>query len=125
MIFKVKGSLTAKHEATRSSITQYSKSVRGVPPIICNRAESCIPEWERVHQALVELIERNEPYNLEFEIITKDTRQRRTIMSHAELEGDSTGPPTRIRGVVQDIAARRKVEKALLESEEKHRLIFE
>jgi len=87
--------------------------------------ESCIPERERVHQALIDLIERNVPYNLEFDIITRDTRQRRTIMSLAELEGDPSGNPTRIRGVVQDISVRRKVEKSLRESEEKHRLIFE
>ncbi|MFT5731178.1 MAG: PAS domain-containing protein [Desulforhopalus sp.] len=93
--------------------------------IFWNRAESCIPERERVHQTLVDLIERSVPYNLEFEIITKDTRQRRAIMSLAEQEWDSTGNPTRIRGVVKDISVRRKVKKVLLESEEKHRLIFE
>lgn len=87
--------------------------------------ENCIPERERVHQALVDLIEKNVPYNLEFDIITRDTRERRTIMSLAELEKDSVGNPTRIRGVIQDISIRRKVEKALLESEEKLRLLFD
>ena len=35
--------------------------------------ENCIPDRENVHQALIDLIEREQPYNLEFEIITKDT----------------------------------------------------
>ncbi|MBM9518594.1 PocR ligand-binding domain-containing protein [Desulforhopalus vacuolatus] len=87
--------------------------------------ESCIPERERVHQALVDLIERNVPYNLEFDIITRDTHQRRTLVSIAELERDSAANPIRTRGVIQDISARRKVEKALLESEERLRLLFD
>ena len=60
--------------------------------IFCNRAESCIPERERVHQALVDLIERNVPYNLEFEIITKGTRwllltaQEKLVDDKSELQ---------------------------------------
>lgn len=87
--------------------------------------ESCIPDRERVHQALVDLVERNVAYNLEFDIITRDTRQRRTILSLAELERDSSGNPIKIRGVVQDISVRRNVEKALRLNEAKYRHLYE
>ena len=87
--------------------------------------ESCIIERGRVHEALVDLVERNKPYNLEFDIITRDTGQKRTILSLAELERDASGIPLKVRGVIQDITARRETENALRESEAKHRLLFE
>ena len=74
------------------------------------KVESCIPERERVHQALVDLIEKNEPYNLEFDILTNDTGENRTIISLAELERDSAGNPLKIRGFIQDITDRKKAE---------------
>lgn len=48
--------------------------------------ESCIIERERVHQALADLIETNSEYNLEFDIITLETKQRKSILSQAILE---------------------------------------
>ncbi|MCX8026931.1 MAG: PAS domain S-box protein [Thermodesulfovibrionales bacterium] len=87
--------------------------------------ESCIPERERVHQALVDLIEQDKTYNLEFDIITKDTKERKTIICIAELERDSAGNPLKISGVIQDITERKKVEKELKESEAKYRFLTE
>ncbi len=79
--------------------------------------ENCIPERERVHQALIDLIERHQKYDLEFEIITYDTQERKTIVSLAELERDRKGNPLRVTGVVQDITDRKRAEEALRESE--------
>jgi PAS domain S-box-containing protein len=75
--------------------------------------ESCIPERERVHQALVDLIEKEKEYNIEFEIITSDTRERKTIVSVAELEKDEYGNPMKVTGVIQDITERKKIEERL------------
>ncbi len=75
--------------------------------------ESCIPEQERVHQALVDLIEKEKEYNIEFEIITNDTRERKTIVSVAELEKDERGNPLKVTGVIHDITERKKIEERL------------
>ena len=49
-----------------------AKSIYGFDPehdeFTIDEVENCIPERERVHQALEDLIEREIPYNLEFEI---------------------------------------------------------
>ncbi|WP_347838821.1 PAS domain S-box protein [uncultured Draconibacterium sp.] len=90
------------------------------------KVESCIPERERVHQALVDLIEKDKPYNLEFDIIANDTGERKTITSKAELIKDEDGAPLKVVGVIQDITERVKAEKELLvakeQAEESNRL---
>ena len=75
--------------------------------------ESCIPERDRVHHALVDLIGRGTPYDLEFDIITKDTGKTKTVISIAELEKDAAGTPEKISGVIQDITRRKQAENAL------------
>lgn len=75
--------------------------------------ERCIPERERVHQALVDLIEKDQEYNLEFDILTHDTQERKTIVSLAELERDTQGRPLKVTGVIQDITERKQIEKSL------------
>lgn len=87
--------------------------------------ESCIPERERVHQALIDLIEHNKPYNLEFDLIAKNTGERKTITSIAELVKDENGNPRKIVGVIQDITERKIAENKLRESEEKLRLAID
>ncbi len=84
--------------------------------------ESCIPERERVHRALIDLIEQEKPYNLEFEIIAHDTAERKTITSIAELIKDKNGKPLSVVGVIQDISTRKLAETKLKENEEKLRL---
>lgn len=81
--------------------------------------ESCIPERERVHQALIDLIEHEKPYNLEFDIITNDTGERKTITSKAELIKDTNGHPLKIAGVIQDVTSRILFEKELVLAKEK------
>jgi PAS domain S-box-containing protein len=65
--------------------------------------ESCIPERERVHQALEDLIDHDKPYDLTFEIRPVDGSPPRTIRSIAQLTRDVSGSPLRIMGVIQDI----------------------
>jgi PAS domain S-box-containing protein len=75
--------------------------------------ESCIPARELVHQALLDLIGKNKPYNLEFEIHPKDSSKPRIITSIAELQLDDLGNPLRVIGVIQDITERRQAEEIL------------
>ncbi|MHB8163233.1 MAG: PAS domain-containing protein [Methanoregula sp.] len=79
--------------------------------------ESCIPERERVHQALVDLIGKDKEYNLEFVINPADGTPQKIIMSMARLERDASGNPLRVVGVVQDITKRKQIEEALKENE--------
>lgn len=87
--------------------------------------EGCIPERERVHQALVDLIERDAPYDLEFDILAYDTGERRTIISRAQVERDGAGNPLKATGVIQDVTDRKRIEKALQESEAHYRTLVE
>jgi PAS domain S-box-containing protein len=90
------------------------------------QVENCIPERERVHQALVDLIEEDKPYNLEFDIITNDKGVRKTITSVAELIKDENGVPQKIIGVIQDVTERvqliNELKKAKEKAEESDRL---
>jgi len=87
--------------------------------------ENCILERERVHQGLIDLIEHGKPYHLEFDIITHNGKERKTILSIAELERDNNGKPLKVTGVIQNITERKKVEDELKRSEKKYRILFE
>ena len=87
--------------------------------------EACIPESERVHQALVDLIESGKPYDMEFEIRPADGSAPRIIISKAECIRGSDGEVLGVTGAIQDITDRKRAEQALRESEEKHRRLFE
>lgn len=78
--------------------------------------ETCIPDRSRVHQAPVDLIETDQEYHLEFDIITHDMQERKTIVSLAEVEKDIHGNPLKATGVIQDITECKRVQK-LLETE--------
>ena len=84
--------------------------------------ESCIPDREIVHQALIDLIEKGKPYDLEFKIITKDKGEPRFIHSQAILEKDENGNPLKVSGVIHDITNRKLIEKSLIKSEERFQL---
>ncbi|MDP2723393.1 MAG: PAS domain S-box protein, partial [Bacteroidales bacterium] len=75
--------------------------------------ENCILERERVHQALVDLIQENKPYHLEFEIHPKNSSEPKIISSIAELQRDDQGNPLRVVGVIQDITERKRAEEAI------------
>lgn len=79
--------------------------------------ENCIPDKKQIRQAMVDLIEKNIPYDLEFDIITADTGEKRTITSRAEIIRDTTGKPIKIRGVVQDITERRNMKERLQQAQ--------
>lgn len=78
-----------------------------------DEVEKCIPDRQRVHQALIDLIESNIPYDLEFEIITKDHKKHKIIHSIAELENDKNGKPLKVSGLVHDITERKKAQEEI------------
>ena len=79
--------------------------------------ESRILERERVHQALVDLIERNAPYDLEFEIAPMDGSPRRIISSRARLLRDENDQPLKVAGVIQDVTERVEQQRKIRELE--------
>ncbi|PKL59954.1 MAG: hypothetical protein CVV33_05185, partial [Methanomicrobiales archaeon HGW-Methanomicrobiales-4] len=94
--------------------------IYGFPPVAgdidIEMIEACIPERERVHQALVDLIARGQEYNLEFTITPADGSPPKIIHSIARIEKDREGNPFKVRGVIQDISDLKKKEEALRES---------
>ncbi|GAK60122.1 multi-sensor signal transduction histidine kinase [Candidatus Vecturithrix granuli] len=94
-----------------------AKRIYGFDPEQANfstdEVENCIPERERVHQALVDLIEAGKPYNLEFEIRPLNSSEPKIITSIAELQRDEHGDPLKVIGVIQDVTTRKRAEEAL------------
>ncbi len=105
-----------------------AKMIYGFDPLqetfSTEKVESLIPERERVHQALIDLIEHETPYNLEFEILPLGGKSPKTITSIARLIRDENGNPLKVSGVIQDITERKQNESALKASEEKYRKLF-
>ena len=113
-----------------------AKRIYGFDPKVLDftidEVENCIPEREGVHQALIDLIEADKPYNLEFEIHPKNSLTPRIISSVAELKRDEHGNPLLVTGVIQDITKRKQDEsarvgslRALLESQERYKALFD
>ena len=92
-----------------------AKRIYGLDPesdrFTTDEIENYIPEKERVHQALIDLIEKETPYNIEFDICPRSGPKTRTIRSIAEVVRNETGSPVKVFGVVQDITEQRKAEK--------------
>ncbi len=87
--------------------------------------ENCIPDRDRVHQALIDLIEKRQPYDLEFEILPITGPYKKNIKSIAEVVDYESGIPTKVAGVIQDISDRKLAAVELKKSEEKYRTILE
>jgi len=87
-----------------------------------DEVENCIPERERVHQALIDLIENNTPYDLEFEIQPFDGSKKKIIRSIAEIQKDDSGASCKVTGVIQDITRQKnaELEKQQLEQQLQH-----
>ncbi|MBN2637453.1 MAG: PAS domain S-box protein [Bacteroidales bacterium] len=94
-----------------------AKRIYGFDPAVdsftTDEVENCIPERERVHQALLNLIENGKPYNLEFEIYPLNSTEPKIIASIADLICDKQGNPLRVVGVIHDITERKSAENTL------------
>jgi PAS domain S-box-containing protein len=82
-----------------------------------DEVEKCILDRERVHQVLLDLIEHNMPYDIEYEIKPIGSQNRKNIKSIAERVDDDSGNPLKVIGVVQDITERKKMEERLQHSQ--------
>ena len=86
----------------------------GYPPfareLSIDEIEACIPERERVHQALIDLIDEGRAYDVEYAINPADGSPSRLIHAVAKLEKDTQGNPLKVFGFIQDITERRQLE---------------
>lgn len=93
-------------------------AIFGYPPVAGDFSiediESCITDRERVHQTLVDLIERDIPYDIEYLIEPADGSEQKYIHSRARCERDSNGKIIRVLGVIQDITERKNAENEVI-----------
>jgi PAS domain S-box-containing protein len=75
-----------------------------------DEVENHIIEAKRVNQALVDLISKGMSYDIEFQIIQKNTQLLITVHSIAEMVKDDKGNPLKVLGVIQDITERKQAE---------------
>ena len=73
----------------------------------------CVIESNRVNQAMADLIEKNLPYNIVFDIIPRNSSEKRTIHSIADLVKDKKGHPIIVTGVLHDITDQKKAEEEI------------
>ncbi len=97
------------------SASDESFRIFGIPKnetglVTIEEIESKIPERERVHQALLDLITNDVEYNLEYSIITDGASFPKYIHSVARIKRDEQGNPEKIYGVLQDITPRKEIE---------------
>ncbi len=72
--------------------------------------EACIPERERVHKALMDLIGHERTYDLEYTVNPADGSPSREVRSVAELEKDPKGNPIKVVGILMDITELKRFE---------------
>ncbi|RPJ00779.1 MAG: PAS domain S-box protein, partial [Deltaproteobacteria bacterium] len=81
-------------------------------------------DQEAVRRARREALDEGKLYETEYRVLWPDGTTR-VIHSQGEVSYDETGRPVSLFGTVMDITGQRQVEKALRESEERYRRIFE
>ncbi|OQY11580.1 MAG: hypothetical protein B6I31_04640 [Desulfobacteraceae bacterium 4572_19] len=89
---------------------------RTSPYLPLNEVEACIPDAQRVNEALVNLIQKNKKYDIEFEVHRKIDGKVILIRSVAELVFDNECP-VKVLGVIHDITEQRKIEDRLKQSQ--------
>ena len=99
------------------------RTADGIIPL--EAVEARIPERERVHRALTDLIETGTEYNLEYAIEPDDNSGRKVVHSVARILYNAEKKPVKIVGVLQDITDTKRVEEALRTSEEQYRTILQ
>jgi diguanylate cyclase (GGDEF)-like protein len=72
--------------------------------------EACIPERERVHQALLALIGKGSDYDLEYAINPADGSPVRLVHSIARLESNEQDGKSLVLGFIQDITKSKQLE---------------
>lgn len=75
--------------------------------------EEQIIDSERVHGHMVDFITKGIPYDIEYDIINKKTKEVLTLHSTAEIHKDEEGNPIYLTGIIQDITERKKNQQEL------------
>jgi PAS domain S-box-containing protein len=78
--------------------------------------------WERLRSAVEEALRSGTPYELDLEMVRTDGSTR-WLIARGEVQRNTTGGVTRLRGTVHDITERKRAEHAVRESEERFRLV--
>jgi diguanylate cyclase (GGDEF)-like protein/PAS domain S-box-containing protein len=76
-------------------------------------------------EALRNLIQKNEKYDLTFEIKTRDTHEAAVIHSLARVECDDLGKPVRVLGTIRDVTAEKRSHYELISSKEQLEAAFQ
>jgi PAS domain S-box-containing protein len=101
--------------------SEEAKKIYGFPPVAGELASetiaACIPDFDKLRQAAIELLKYEKKYEIEFQINPADGSPPRYISAVSEIEKNEQGIPVRFMGVLQDITERKKAQKALEESE--------
>jgi len=115
------GNLTFFNDSTCTISGYYRNELMGM-----NNRDYTTPETaQRMYGVFKEIYRTEKPARIiDYEIIRKDGKAVVLEMS-ASLMRDRAGNPIGFRGVVRDITARKRVEEALRESEEKYRDLVE
>ena len=82
---------------------------RTSPYLLLEQVEACIPDASRVNRALVDLIQENKKYDIEYEVDQEVTGNTILIRSIAELVYEN-GMPIKVSGVIQDVTEQKKAE---------------
>lgn len=98
-------------------VSNQSKSIFGLlvadsTSLTAELIENCVPENKRVHQALLNLIEKGSEYNLKYKINPFDGSKSRIVTSIASVKFDEFKNPIKVTGLIQDIT-----EKSILQKE--------
>ena len=72
--------------------------------------------WSRLSEALEQTLSKGTPYEIDAEVV-RDDGERRWVMIRGEVTRDASGRIDGLRGMLQDITARRRAENALRERE--------
>jgi len=103
--------------------------ILGVAPgesdLPADMVESRIPDWEHVHQAMLDQLGARKAYDVEFVINPLNGTPPRSLRVVAEQVLDNQGQPTRIAGVAEDVTEQRQTAEVLRETQERLHLALE
>ncbi|MBI5858127.1 MAG: PAS domain S-box protein [Sphingobacteriales bacterium] len=102
--------------------SEEARKIYGFSPVAGELAEeivaACIPDFEMVRQAAVDLVKQNKKYDIEFQINPADGSPSKYISALAEIEKDEQGVPVRIMGVLRDITEYKKAEEQIIKEKD-------
>ncbi|MCF7797090.1 MAG: PAS domain S-box protein [Lentisphaeria bacterium] len=97
----------------------YPKTVAGWEALIYPEDKAMM-----MHHLQQEVVGQRGRFDKEYRIVKHSTGQMRWVHGLGVLELDEVGEPLKMKGTIQDITARKEIELALQQSEEKFREIF-